>query len=417
MQVKTILNRVEKHRSFVYSAEVLIETSGGPEITIDIQPRKNSDAICSGCSQSRPGYDRLPPRRFQYVPLWGIDVFFVYAMRRVDCLECGVSVETVPWAEGKHHSTKKFMWFIAGWAKRLSWQETARIFRTNWKTVFHSVEMAVEWGRAHLDLKGLSAIGVDEIAWKKGHNYLTLVYQIDEGSRRLLWVGQKRTVKTLLRFFKWLGPNRAAELKFACSDMWKPYLTVIARKASQAIHVLDRFHIASHMSKAIDEVRRDEARKLRENGKTPILTNSRWCLLKRRENLSAKAELRLADLLRHNLKTARSYLLVADFQFFWAYLSPHWAGVFLDRWTTKAMRSKIEPMKKIARMLRSHRGLLLNWFRARGLMSSGAVEGFNNKAKLTTRKAFGFRTYRAIEIALFHTLGELPEPEFTHRFW
>ncbi|WP_305802796.1 transposase [Thiolapillus sp.] len=100
----------------------------------------------------------------------------------------------------------------------------------------------------------------------------------------------------------------------------------------------------------------------------------------------------------------------------WRLLSPYWAGQFLDRWCTKTMRSKIEPMKKVARMLRGHRPLLLNWFRARGQLSSGVVEGFNTKAKLTSRKSFGFRTYRGAEIALYHALAALPEPEFTHKF-
>ena len=93
-----------------------------------------------------------------------------------------------------------------------------------------------------------------------------------------------------------------------------------------------------------------------------------------------------------------------------------WAGRFLDRWCTQTMRSRLQPMQKVARMLRRHRPLLLNWFRATGAISAGAVEGFNNKAKLTMRIAFGFRTYRAIEIALYHTLGNLPEPETAHRF-
>ncbi len=97
-------------------------------------------------------------------------------------------------------------------------------------------------------------------------------------------------------------------------------------------------------------------------------------------------------------------------------MSPTWAGRFLDRLCTRTPPSQIEHMKKVARMLRSHRELLLNWFRAKGTISSGTVEGFNNKAKLTTRRAFGFRTYRAVEIALYHTLGALSEPETTHRF-
>jgi transposase len=108
--------------------------------------------------------------------------------------------------------------------------------------------------------------------------------------------------------------------------------------------------------------------------------------------------------------------LKEDFQFFWQYGSPHWAGWFLDRWCTRTLRSRLEPMHKVARMLRAHRPLLLNWFRAQGALSSGPVEGFNNNARITTRRAYGFRTFRAIEVALYQTLGALPEPETTHRF-
>jgi transposase len=416
MQLKTILNRVQKHRCFVYGAIRLQEDLGELVIEVEIRPRANSRPVCSGCNRPGPGYDTLPVRRFEFVPLWGIKVFFHYAMRRVECLHCGVRVEDVPWTEGKNHLTKTYSWFLARWAKRMSWKEVAEAFRTTWENVFRSVEMAVTWGRADMELDGICAIGIDEIQWQRGHKYLTVVYQIDEARKRLLWVGQDRKVKTLLRFFRWLGKQRSGCLRFICSDMWKPYLRVVAKKAGQAIHVLDRFHIMSHLSKAIDEVRAKEARDLRAKGYEPVLKDARWLLLKRPENLTEKQEVRLADLIKYNLRSVRSYLLKEDFQFFWQYVSPYWAGQFLDRWCTRAMRSRIEPMKKVATMLRSHRELLMNWFRAKGLISGGAVEGFNNKAKLTTRKAFGFRTFRAIEVALYHTLGDLPEPETTHRF-
>lgn len=416
MQLKTILNRVQKHSSFVYGATRMSDQDGHLVLEIDIEARANGRPRCSGCGVRRPAYDRMPPRRFEFVPLWGILVFFVYAMRRVQCRRCGVVVEMVPWAEGKHQLTTTYRWFLAGWARRLSWQETARVFRTTWENVFRSVEMAVEWGRKHVDLSDISAIGVDEIAWSKGHEYLTLVYQINEGCRRLLWVGQHRKEETLLRFFDWFGEERSRALIFICSDMWKPYLQVIARKASEAVHVLDRYHIVAHMNKAIDEVRAGEARRLKAEGYEPHLKSSRWLFLKRPENLTKYQAVKLADLVRYNLRTVRSYLLKEDFQQFWEYVSPAWAGKFLDTWCTRTMRSKVEPMKKVASMIRNHRGLILNWFTAKGTISSGAVEGFNNKAKLTTRKAFGFRTARVAEIALFHVLGKLPEPKATHRF-
>ena len=414
MLVKTILNRIQKHSCFVYGAIVVSEQEEA--IEVDIRPRANSRPICSGCERAGPGYDTLEPRRFEFVPLWGFQVFFIYAMRRVDCSLCGVRVESVPWAKGKHHLTDTYAWFLARWAKRMSWKQVSEVFRTSWDNVFRSVQMAVGWGRQHMDLSSITAIGVDEIQWQRGHHYLTLVYQIDEHCKRLLWIGQNRKVKTLLRFFLWFGKQRSSALEFICSDMWKPYLRVIAKKASQAVHILDRFHIMSHMSKAIDEVRAQEVRQLKADGYEPVLKGSRWLLLKRPENLTPRQEIKLADLLQYNLKSVRSYLLKEDFQSFWDYFSPYWAGCFLDRWCSRTMRSRIEPMKKVAKTLRKHRGLILNWFRAKGMISAAAVEGFNNKAKLTTRKAFGFRTFNAIEVALFHTLGDLPEPTGTHRF-
>ena len=202
-----------------------------------------------------------------------------------------------------------------------------------------------------------------------------------------------------------------------CSDMWKPYLKVIKKKAVNAINILDRYHVMALMSKAIDKVRSEETKQLKADGLEPLLSHSRFILLKRPENLTDKQQIKLADLVQYNLRSIRAYLLKEDFQQFWEYVSAYYAGKFLDAWCTRTMRSKIEPMKKMAKTLRKHRPLLMNWFLAKGELSSGVVEGFNNKAKLTMRKSYGFRTFRGIEIALYHAMGDLPEPKLTHRFF
>ncbi len=127
MQVKAILNRVEKQRSFVYESVRFIEGSS-LEIEVRVRPRSNSRPRCSVCGKAAPGYDTLAPRRFEFVPLWGIAVFLVYTMRRVQCVDCGVRVEAVPWSCGKYRLTDTYAWFLARWAKRLSWQEVAETF-------------------------------------------------------------------------------------------------------------------------------------------------------------------------------------------------------------------------------------------------------------------------------------------------
>jgi len=417
MLIKTILNKCHKIKSFVYEKAYFTEDEGRQVLKVKIVPRKNSKGICSKCHQPAPGYDTLEEREFEFIPVWGFPVFFVYTMRRVECSTCGVRVEEVPWAYGKHQQTRTYMQFLAHWARKLSWKEVAESFHTTWHKVFQAVAYIVEWGLKHRDLTGITAIGIDEIQWHKGHEYLTLVYQINSEAIRLLWIGKDRTVKTLLRFFRFLGKERSHELKFVCSDMWKPYVKVIRKKANEALHILDRFHIVAKINKAIDEVRAEEYRRMERDGYEPLLKHSRWCLLKRKKNLTEKQEVKLKDLLNYNLKSVRSYLLKEDFSGFWEYVSPTWAGKFLDLWCTRVMRSKIEPMKNVAKTIRKHKELILNWFRAKKAFSCGVVEGLNNKVKVTMRKSYGFKTFKCTEIALYHVLGKLPEPELTHRFY
>ena len=415
MQIITLLNQCYRFPGFVYQQARLSQDR--KRLEIQVRPRVGSKAICSGCHRPAVGYDHLAERSFEFIPVWGFLVFLLYRMRRVHCTTCGVVVEEVPWADGKHSLTKAYMIFLARWARKLSWKETAESFRTSWDTVCHAVQFVVDWGLAHRTLSPISAIGVDEIQYAKGHKYLTLVYQIDPDLTRLLWIGQERTVETFQRFFAMLGTELSSNIQFVCSDMWKPYLYVVREKCSQALHILDRFHIVAKMNEALDDVRAAESRKMAQDGHEPLLKKSRWCILKRKANLTSQQKFRLRDLLRYNLQTVRAYLLKEDFQRFWDYNSPTWAGRYLDFWCQETMRSRIEPMKKIAKTLRAHRELILNYFKAKKQFSSGVVEGLNNKVKVTMRKSYGFRTFRITELALYHALGKLPEPKLTHEFF
>jgi transposase len=416
MELITILNRCHRFQGFVYQQARF--SSDHKSIEIAVRPRKGSAAVCSRCHHPAPGYDQLPERRFEFIPFWGFSVFLLYSMRRVECRRYQtVVVEEVPWGDGKRTMTRAYMLFLARWARRLSWKETAEAFRTSWEKVFDAVEHIVTFGLEHRMFGQIDAIGVDEIQYAKGHKYLTLVYQIDLDVTRLLWVGKERTIESFQGFFTTIGDKVASKIVFVCSDMWAPYLKVIREKCSDALHILDRFHIVAKMNQALDDVRAEEARHMKQEGLHPVLKKSRWLLLKRQENLTNKQRFRLRDLLRYNLKSVRAYLLKEAFQQLWDYNSPAWAGKFLDEWCRHVMRSRIEPMKKIARTLRRHRELILNYFHAQKLLSSGVVEGLNNKAKVTMRRSYGFRTFRALELALYHTLGKLPEPESTHEFF
>lgn len=421
MLVKTILNKIEKYSGFVYG-DVSFEdhyddeTLGEQVLIVNIIERANGKPFCSGCGKKGNCYDHLPKRLFQFVPLWGMKVFFAYSMRRTDCSDCGVKVEMVPWAEGKKQITKSFEIFLALWAKRISWSEVARVFSTSWNTVFRAVETIVNYGLKHRDLTGVLSIGVDEISRLKGHVYATVVYQIDQCKKRLLWVSEGRDENSLNDFFVWFGKSKCNNLQNICSDMWRPFIKSIKEYAPQATHVLDRFHIMSHMNKAIDKIRAEEARQMQVDGYEPILKKTRFLLLKRPENLSKAQDVKLSEILQYNLKSVRAYLQKEDFQNFWEYISPSAASKFLDNWCNGVMRSRLEPMKVVARMLRNHHELIINWFKAKGEISQGIVEGLNNKAKVTARKAYGFRTFKVLEMALYHQLGDLPVPRSAHKF-
>jgi transposase len=420
LEVKTLLNRIQHFAGFVYQDIRLCCPRGRLHcIEIRLQPHRSLRGKCSECRQAAPGYDRLPQRPWLFVPLWGIKTYFLYAPRRVECPAHGVVVEHIPWSQGKRPITLAMMGFLARWARRLSWRETARAFQTSWDCVYRSVEWFVQWGLAHRKLEGVQSIGVDEIHWGKGKRadtFLTVIYQIDSHCRRLLWVGRKRTQATLRRGLVALGGEVVSGLRFVCSDMWQPYLNVIAAKASQALHVLDRFHITMHLNQAVDQVRRAESGRLRGCPLANRLKHMRWQLLRRGSRVRGHARSKLDALVASKLATARAWNLKESFQYIWHYKSSIWAGAFLDYWCSLAMRSRIEPMKRVARMLRTHEELLLNWFKAKGEISAGVVEGLNNKIRVVTRRSYGFRTFDAMEMALYHTLGKLPEPESSHSF-
>ena len=298
MRLITVLNRCTEFKRFVIE-ESRFDEHG--EIMVSLRSRKNSKGESSCCGQLSPTYDTAAEARlFEFIPFWGFPVFLVYRMRRVACKACDrVVVEKVPWSSGKHHLTDIYRCFLAQWAKKLSWTEVARSFRTSWDKVYHSVKYVVEYGIAHRCLDQVTALGVDEIQYRKGYHFLTLVYQIDTRRRRLLWMGEKRTKKSL------------------------------------------------------------------DDGFTELEQEQK----------------------------------------------------FLQRWCYRTMRSKIKPMKDIAKMLRRHQPLILNWFRAKKQFNNGIVEGLNLKWNLTVRKAFGFRTFKALQMASFHQLGDLPEPQLTHEFY
>lgn len=250
------------------------------------------------------------------------------------------------------------------------------------------------WGLQHRRWEPLHVIGIDEVSRRKGQQDLTIVYDLSRG--RVVWVGRDRTTDTMERFFAWLGPRRARAIHTVCCDMW-----------SVDTLVSDCFHISQYLSRAVDEVRRQTWRQLQGAAKVEF-KHTRFLWLKNPENLAPDERTRLSALLRLNSPIVRAYLLKEDLRRFWTYRYTAWAGAHLLQWLWRASHSRLEPFKKLARMLRAHRDGVLVWTRLR--VSNGALEGMNNKVKVISHRAYGYRTTWTYMANIYHCCAGLPQP-------
>ncbi len=386
------------------------ETRDGLEAKLTLD--KRYAPRCGRCGGRARYRDTRRVRRFRHVPLWGIDVHLVYAPRRVTCDHCdGVHVELLPWVAGKQQFTRALMVTLATWARILTWKQVAALFHCSWSTVAKAVDEAVVYGLAHRELSQVTHIGIDEISRKRGHVYVTNVYDLN--SRSLLWSGEGRAKKTLAEFFDWFGKERTKRLEGVCCDMWQPYTDVVKTRAPNAILVFDKFHIVQHLTKAVDQVRRDEIREKGQSHKQ-LMRKTRYIWLKNPWNLTDKQQERLGELEQLNLKINRAYLLKEAFRQFWEYIRPGSAKCYLDKWFWWATHSRLQPMRDFAWMLRRHQTDLLNYFNLP--ISNGTVEGLNNKAKVISHKAYGFRTPNNYIRNLYHCMAHLPLPHTMHTF-
>lgn len=361
--------------------------------------------MCSHCSRRTARiHARQAPREWRDLSVRDRPLVLRYAPARVRCPACGPRVEHLPWAHKWQRITKALAGVIARLSRQLSWKETAAHYGVDWKTVATVVQRAVAWGLKHRIWKPLHIIGIDEVSRAKGQRYLTLVYDLARG--RLVWIGENRDAATMERFFEWLGKRRARSIWVVCCDMWAIYLDAIRLHLPKAQVVFDRFHIVQHLNRAVDEVRRQTWRALSGRAKTAF-KRTRWLWLKNPWNLKRDEERRLSVLCRQtNQPIVRGYYLKEAFQRFWDYLYEGWARPYLKQWLWWASHSRLEPFVRFARMIREHLDGILAWTRLR--VANGALEGMNNKVKVISHRAYGFRKTDHYITAIWHGCGDLP---------
>lgn len=378
-----------------------------PMLIVHIERLRQRRLRCGECG--RPAAEvaptRRPARRWRDLAMREHVVELVYAPHRVWCRHCGLRVERVPWALKWQRVTRALARAVAALARELAWAAVAAHFRLNWKTVATVVEGAVLWGLAHRRWAPLHSIGIDEVSRRKGQHYLTIVYDLDRG--RVVWVGRDRTTATMARFFAWLGPRRGRSIHTVCCDMWGIYIDAVRTHLPTATLVFDRFHLSQHLSRAVDDVRRQTWRQMAGREKAEF-KRTRFLWLTNPANLARQERTRLSALLRLNSPIVKGYLLKEDLRRFWAYRSTAWATAHLRQWLWRASHSRLEPFQKLAQTLRTHLEGVLAWTRIR--VTNGALEGMNNKVKIISHRAYGYRTSWTYIANIYHACAALPLP-------
>ncbi|MEU5940961.1 ISL3 family transposase [Micromonospora sp. NPDC047548] len=376
----------------------LDEDADGEVLVVAARPRKGATRRCGRCQARAPWYDRgWGRRRWRHLDFGTLRVVIDAAVPRVDCPVHGPTVISVPWARHGARFTAAFEDTAAWLAARTSASAVTGLLRIAWRSVIGIVNRVVDEALAGTDrLAGLTRIGIDEVAYRKGQRYLTLVVDHDTG--RLVWAADGRDKATVHTFFDELGPERAAMLTHVSADAAGWIGDVVAQRAPRAVRCLDPYHMVAWVTDALDEVRRavwNTARggKGRATEQSRQLKDARWALWKNPPNLTDKQKVTLASIQATNKPLYRAYLLKEQFRQIIAVKGAD-GKLLLQGWLRWASRSKLPPFVKLARSIRRHLPTIHNMLDS-GL-SNARVEANNVHLRVLTRQAYGYHSAKAL---------------------
>ena len=368
-----------------------------PRLIIELQPAADHVKRCSQCGAPVSRVHETTIRRVRDLAVMEWDTWLLVPRARVECPRCGPTVEAVPWLDKYARMTTRLAAKIAGLAQVLPLKHVAAWFRVGWDTVKQIDQRALQrrLGRMEDHLDGLTQLAVDEFAIEKGHRYVTIV--LDVVTKRVVWLVRGRGDDALASFFTALGPTRCAQITAVTCDLWGPYTTQVQRFCPQAALVYDAFHlIARYGHEVVDRVRVDETNALaRAAGAGAVrearrvIKGTRWLLLKNAAGLRRDERVRLRDLLAANRALFIVYVLKDDFKQLWQYRAEHAARRWWTQWRRRARASRLVPLQRFVTMLDRHLHGILN--HCRHPLSTGVLEGCNNKIKVLKRMAYGYR--------------------------
>ena len=366
---------------------------------------------CPSCGAELPLYDHSEERAWRHLDSCQFKTFLHAQPPRVKCPEHGVRQVRLPWAEPRARFTVLFERLAIDVLKETNLLGATRILRISWDEAWHIMERAVERGLAAKEKRVSAHLGVDEKAAAKGHKYITLVCDLDRAS--VEYIADDRKQESLDGYFKGLTPEQLQGIEALAMDMWEPYIQSTLAHVPQAKDkiVFYRYHIMSHMGKAVDDVRKREHRELRTQG-DETLTGSKYLWLYSEENLPEKHWDRFAELKAIHLKTGRAWAIKESLRDLWGYTRRGWALRHWKRWYFWATHSRLQPVLKAAELIRRHLHNVLTLFAHR--VTNAVSEGLNSKIQTIKKMAYGFRNREHFKTAIYFHCGGLELYPATH---
>lgn len=316
---------------------------------------------------------------------------------RITCPRHGVISEAVPWAVPDSRFTRDFEELVAWLAREMNKTAVTRLMHIAWVTVGRIIERVVARKLDTRRLDDLYVIGLDEVSYRKGHKYLSVVANHETGEP--VWIGEGRSRQTVGAFFDELGEERSKQVEVVSMDMCGAFIEEVRNRAPQAEIAFDPFHVVKLAGDAVSEVRRSEARELKGSPEAKILKGSRWALLKAPEKLKPEEQVKLSEVAKLNSNVYRAYLLKEELRTLYQCATVEEAGTHLDAWLAWASRSRLAPFVRVGRTLRQHRDGVLAAIRLH--VSNGRLEGINNKIGVIKRRAYGFHSAAALIAMVF----------------
>jgi transposase len=356
------------------------------------------DWRCSACGAREVHSRGHVERCFRSLPIGSRTTAVVLPIPRVECQVCGVVRQVkIPFADPRRSYTKSFERFVLELSRSMTIRDVARHLNVGWDLIKEIQKRDLLRRYAKPKLKHLRYIAIDEIAVAKGHRYLTVVMDLESGA--VVFVGDGKGADALKPFWKRLRPSKA-KIEAVAMDMSKAYWAAVRTHLSKAKIVFDHFHVVKLFNEKLSDLRRALYREATEVMHKEVLKGTRWLLLKNPENLDDEKDekRRLKEALALNQPLATAYYMKDDLRRFWQQPGKQFATTFLDGWIRRAETSGIKILQQMAKTLAAHRSGLLTYYDV--MISSGPMEGTNNKIKTMKRQAYGFRDHEFFKLKI-----------------